>query len=266
VKNTFLDIEDDTATPPRRRTASLPPSLKLLEKVEEKLDMSPLENSSDVGSTEVGSGSLFQDDCSEEAVEPVPDVVVPRPPRTKLKSTSASFLGVQKKDTATTPAHPILQFIYSAIHSLASQLMASGYASKFDIVSQDDGYEVRLHLDNQLQVNNMERLQATAKKCLLSWAESTSNIYILGYCGTPFLPLNSSPGFIGTLSPLTKDERTTCWESFKWGSCGRGATCRWAHPDCLITVTLRICIDDSLYYQGFGYGAVSADAYYMQAM
>jgi len=273
VKNTFIDFADATEDEhglSKRRSSSLPRSMKILEK--EHLGDEPLllecdrgsdtdasaptpsnvgsscETFSDGGdSTEASSsGSLVAEDFPEP-----PAVQVPRQ-RTKLKVTSAAWC------PTLAPPMPVYQQvqdqiskeIYDAISEISSQLMAGGWVSDFSITEAGKGFEVHLALRNETQVQCMERSLTAVKQSLLSWAEtSPSNIYVLGYCSKPFLPLADGHGFIATLSPVKLKDEATCWEAYKWGSCTR-SPCRWKHPTRLVPVKMRVDIELPT-YQGY---------------
>jgi len=272
VRNTFIDLADVTEDEhglKKRRSSSLPRNMKLFEK-ESPADDEPLllkcgepgsdseaacaatpsnigsscETYSDGGdSTEASSGGLPAEDFPEP-----PAVEVPRQ-RTKLKVSSA----VWRPSMPVCRQDPISQEIYDAISAISKQLMAGGWISDFNIMDIGKGFEVRVALRNEPQVQCMERSLSAVKQSLLSWAEtSASNIYVLGYCSKPFLPLADGHGFIATLSPVAphrKDSDATCWESYKWGSCSR-APCRWKHPTRLVPVKMRVDIELPT-YQGY---------------
>mmetsp|Transcript_87948 Transcript_87948/g.155950 ORF Transcript_87948/g.155950 Transcript_87948/m.155950 type:complete len:308 (-) Transcript_87948:159-1082(-) len=263
VKNTFLDFmdEDRNMCGSTRRSSSLPPSLKLQEKAEEECDQgedsdltpttacvdrvgSCAEICSEADSTEASSGGSTDD--TSDVAHPVPEVLVPRP-RTKLKASSACYTPCQQRQPTSFPVCEVQDSaskeVYACLGQLAEMLLGNGDISNSKITTTE-GFNLTVNLNNPVQVQSMERMLTSAKTWLLSWAERTSNIYILGYCGKPFLPVRSGPGFIATLSPLPdSDYSSTCWQAFKWGSCSRALNCRWKHPKQMIPMTLRVEIE-----------------------
>jgi len=276
VRNTFIDFTDVTEDEHglnKRRSSSLPRSMKIFEKEyseDESLLLecgepgsdseaafaatatpsnigSSCETYSDGGdSTEASSGGLPAEDFPEP-----PAVEVPRQ-RTKLKVSSAMWYPSRAAAVPVYRQDTISQEIYDAISEISRQLMVGGWISDFNIMEIGKGFEVRVALRNESQVQCMERSLTAVKQSLLSWAEtSASNIYVLGYCSKPFLPLADGHGFIATLSPINSNRKDvdTCWEAYKWGSCSR-SPCRWKHPSRLVPVKMRVDIELPT-YQGY---------------
>jgi hypothetical protein len=86
------------------------------------------------------------------------------------------------------------------------------------------------------------RIAAIAKASLLETAARSQRVYVLGYEATPFVDDTFDVGFSGTLA-IASWQDYTCWETFRWGYCPRGCTCRWQHPARHEIQPIRVIID-----------------------
>lgn len=86
------------------------------------------------------------------------------------------------------------------------------------------------------------RIAAIAKASLLEAAARSQRVYVLGYEATPFVDDALDVGFSGTLA-IASWQDSTCWETFQWGYCPRGCTCRWQHPARHEIQPIRVIID-----------------------
>lgn len=85
--------------------------------------------------------------------------------------------------------------------------------------------------------NKDQALQAT-KDALMHAAESSENVYVMGYLQKPFTLTES--GFTGMLGGMY-DESSACWDIFTRGSCRRESICRWQHPVCQMAINVKVC-------------------------
>jgi hypothetical protein len=67
------------------------------------------------------------------------------------------------------------------------------------------------------------------KQAMLSAAEQSNSIYIIGYEASPFYALPTGVGFSAQLA-MVEDDASACWDLLATGHCRRGCNCRWQHP------------------------------------
>lgn len=73
----------------------------------------------------------------------------------------------------------------------------------------------------------MGQALSKAKQALLDSAEKSQNVYVMGYCSSPFMRTPS--GFFARLGFMSC-AREACWETFYYGCCGNIDTCKRQHP------------------------------------
>jgi len=84
--------------------------------------------------------------------------------------------------------------------------------------------------------NKDQALQA-AKDALMRGAETSENVYVMGYLQKPFTLTES--GFTGMLGGMY-DESRACWDVFTKGFCRRESICRWQHPVCQTAISVEV--------------------------
>lgn len=235
VRNTFIEIEEEEMPSAAKRTSSLPASFRLAQEDESPCTKKGLQlpflvprAGSSSRSTDGSSqdGALSDVDVSTEAPSELSSL---QPVRTCLRSCAKAWNPCEED--------PVLREIREGAETLRQAVMATGLAVSCEIVSDKNGGFEILAIATQDQA--LEGVLTMAKHTLLQWAESSSSIYVLGYCHRPFVPLLDGIGFVATMS-LMEDTSCCCWDAYKWGYCKRGQQCRWQHPRRLVPLSLRI--------------------------
>lgn len=233
VRNTFIEIEEEETHSAARRTSSMPASFRLTQ--DDSLYTKGLQlpfrrprGGSSARSTDDGSsqdGGLSDADVSTEAPSELSTL---QPARTGLRSCARAW-NPTEEDAA-------LREIREGVESMRQVIMATRLVLSCELVSSTNSFEI---LAMSAQDQSVESVMTMAKQSLLSWAETSSCIYVLGYCHRPFLPLTDGIGFVATMSVL-EDSSCCCWDAYKYGNCKRGQLCRWQHPRRMVPVSLRI--------------------------
>eukprot|EP00930_Biecheleria_cincta_P074496 TRINITY_DN61706_c0_g1_i1.p1 TRINITY_DN61706_c0_g1~~TRINITY_DN61706_c0_g1_i1.p1 ORF type:complete len:292 (+),score=67.27 TRINITY_DN61706_c0_g1_i1:179-1054(+) len=234
VRNTFIEVEEEETHSAAKRTSSLPASFRLTQdeplcmKKGLQLPFRPPRDGSSAGSTGDGSSQdegLSDVDVSTEAPSELSSL---QPVRTCLRSGARAWNPCEED--------AVLREIREGAESMRQAIMATGLVMSSNIVLDKNGFEI-LAMSTQDQA--LEGVLTMAKHSLLQWAETSSSIYVLGYCHRPFIPLPDGIGFVATMSVL-EDTSCCCWDAYKWGYCKRGQQCRWQHPRRLVPLSLRI--------------------------
>lgn len=237
VRNTFIEIEEEEGMhSAAKRTSSLPASFRLTQEDESLCTKKGLQlpfrtpragsSSRSTGDGSSQDGGLSDVDVSTEAPSELSSL---QPARTCLRSCAKAWSPCEEEDA-------VLREIREGAETLRQAVMATGLAMSCEIVSDKNGFEI-LAIATQDQA--LQGVLNMAKQSLLQWAESSSSIYVLGYCHRPFIPLPDGIGFVATMS-LMEDTSCCCWDAYKWGYCKRGQQCRWQHPRRLVPLSLRI--------------------------
>lgn len=142
-----------------------------------------------------------------------------------LKST-ASSIGEFKQDMANLAM------------AMTASLEECPYADKVEAFKDKDhqGWTVEVTPKEELK-SHKDYLLMLAKNIMFTVTERSNNAYIMGYAKQPFIP--TSRGFVAMIGDV-QDESATCWDLFSEGTCCRGCSCRWQHPECLMPVNVVV--------------------------
>lgn len=115
-------------------------------------------------------------------------------------------------------------------------LTANACAVSAEAVEGPHGWAIKVHVRAK-DLCHKEWLLLQAKEALLRAAERSDNVYVMGYRARPFV--STLPGFDAKLGAMVDTDKA-CWDVFAQGYCGRGASCRWQHPE--QTATLNVMV------------------------
>eukprot|EP00928_Gymnodinium_smaydae_P064489 TRINITY_DN47803_c0_g1_i1.p1 TRINITY_DN47803_c0_g1~~TRINITY_DN47803_c0_g1_i1.p1 ORF type:complete len:322 (-),score=81.18 TRINITY_DN47803_c0_g1_i1:27-992(-) len=271
--------EDDfMASPSLRRSASAPPVFKQTERQISELDglatnepvttpRCPTECSLQLCSTESTCALTDEDDTYPENDSGVSDTLsvvssseclalslvdlVAPPPRTALTSKakawspgSAKTLGADggfRPPPAPPPLAPAaIQQGFAGV-AAAAQLALERCAG-VERVAHDASPVAELSLRAVSQPQHPLQAQhtlAVAKQAMLSAAEQSNGVYVVGYEVQPFVPSASGLGF-GARLAYVEDEGAACWDFLARGFCNRCCACRWRHPSFITRVSVSL--------------------------
>eukprot|EP00930_Biecheleria_cincta_P011857 TRINITY_DN11499_c0_g1_i1.p1 TRINITY_DN11499_c0_g1~~TRINITY_DN11499_c0_g1_i1.p1 ORF type:complete len:312 (+),score=37.67 TRINITY_DN11499_c0_g1_i1:136-936(+) len=255
IKNTFLEIEEKK-TVPLRRSASLPPSVKLAS-FSERLrlptetykagsdsstvddSLSTQDSTQDPWDTDVCSVCTLSSDISDcSSVHP---------------SDSASNHGGRKPEVAAVSVPICLMAPTSVIHvrqapgpcdafqavALAA-LTALAAAVQPELSKTYFGWQVVVKLAAH-QMPLKDQLLSSAKAAILSASEHSACTYVVGYRMSPFM--DSPLGFSSLLAHVNRPAEA-CWDLLQWGCCDFEGSCRWRHPESRATLNIMVVPTD----------------------
>jgi hypothetical protein len=255
IKNTFIDILDETTPQLMKRSASAPatprgsgvsPSSSLADLWAGR--KSPATRSEVSTSSELDANSEFSDSCcgesmvsdSEGTIINLSELLPPpqAPPRTKLSAGAKAW--APKFHAASVKHMP------SDVQCKFAEIMAAAQASwmscpcvqQVGCVQRDPGWLLEATCQ-QTDLPNAQLILTLAKQALLDAAEKSQNVYILGYKKSPFESKVAGLGFSVQLA-IVEDETSACWDLLETGTCHRGCSCRWQHPTWQMPLTVLI--------------------------
>lgn len=252
VKNTFLDVVEDSITLPKR-SSSLPPSMRLgstgriepqprklwsdsLSEVDLSTEASEDDTSSEVGSSSNGdNASVSGSDMTAQRSEPTRLNVAARAWQPCLPDSSPS----EKRLVASAkpwkprvlpqlqPGTRLFGHHYEQVLTMFKTILATClWIDSVDVEETSDGFCIAVTIPVQ-HFHHKESVDKLAKAALLQAAERSDSIYMLGYQAKPFVTMPM--GFAALLAAVP-DEHTACWGMLQSGFCHYGHRCRWQHP------------------------------------
>jgi len=165
---------------------------------------------------------------------PAPPLVLPRlpepplvawpPPGTTLAPTVA--VPAMRCSSSMVPAPPnhLDQQFHNVVASAKAALEKTGIAQHVEVVEMTAGWRIVGTL-KQTDAWRKEQLCAQVKEALLSAAEASQSVYVLGYAWNPFQL--TERGFTAVLCNCSNTFQA-CWDVLKYGQCQR-ANCRGGH-------------------------------------
>eukprot|EP00930_Biecheleria_cincta_P011858 TRINITY_DN11499_c0_g1_i2.p1 TRINITY_DN11499_c0_g1~~TRINITY_DN11499_c0_g1_i2.p1 ORF type:complete len:267 (+),score=39.98 TRINITY_DN11499_c0_g1_i2:136-936(+) len=255
IKNTFVEIAEKGAVPPRR-SASLPPCIKLTSCSESlqlpdeayKADsdtstvvgsLSTRDSIQDLWDADVCSVCTLSSDTSDcSSVHP---------------SDSASNHGGRKPEV-TAASVPICLMAPTSIMQFRqapgpcdgfqavalAALTAFAAAAQPELIKTYFGWQVVVKLAAH-QMNLKDQLLSLAKAAILSASEQSAGTYVVGYRVSPFM--DSPLGFSSLLAHVNRPAEA-CWDLLQWGCCDFEGSCRWRHPESRATLNIMVVPTD----------------------
>jgi len=103
---------------------------------------------------------------------------------------------------------------------------------------KDQGWTIELTADWDVDLAvDKEHLANVAKNAIFNASSQTEHVYVMGYASKPFT--RKSDGFVTILGDM-QDESKVCWDLYSTGTCSRDCECRWAHPECLMSLNVVV--------------------------
>lgn len=223
VKNTFFCVQDlahQTEETSSRRRRSVPASLRLCSATK------PEDDKASVSTT---------DDRLEElsSRKSTASAETSRSGRSKLTSEAEAWEPSTGQDALF---QEFLQEASQIVMSAQAAVEADGRASFVQAMTSWEGMCLRIFVPRAC-----DDILEVAKAALLSAADLSSNTYVLGYGGNPFVL--QQHGFSASMGAL-RDESKACWETYRYGLCRRGCQCRWEHPPFVASVSVTVEVAD----------------------
>lgn len=236
IKNTFVELNEDTGAVLRRST-SLPPGYKFsAEEVFEQDSVSSNKERLDWASTvddvdTCTDGSSTSTSCEEG------EVSVPRltdlvrspdePTRLPLNLHAKSW---KPRPHCADPA--IMEF--ATVVSICLSLLRRTSALEWTVVRSSSGWSMVCVCDGAASLYS----DKTIRKAQAAVTEATrlsDTVFLLGHDAGCFLQTPGGAGFQATLALVDKSK--VCWDFLSKKHCPRGDCCRWEHKLPVKTVT-----------------------------
>jgi hypothetical protein len=106
-------------------------------------------------------------------------------------------------------------------------MLVPGVAS-VDVNYGAEGTLSTITIQSEPKLSTIGGVVAASKNVLLDAAANSETVYVMGYEAEPFKNLTSSS--YATMLVAMPCARSACWDTYQFGCCPRGKSCKWQHP------------------------------------
>jgi len=152
---------------------------------------------------------------------------------------------------AWRPAHGVQRCLTGHFHEAAAKIAAmvkdalveSPLIASTEAFGDVRGWTVTIRISAR-QMGAYEPILTCAKHLLLDSAAAFMGVQIIGHESRPF---KASPGgFSALLGAGVKGDPQACWDAFSKGSCLRGRSCKWRHPEMVMHIRIIVQVIEPL--------------------
>jgi len=162
------------------------------------------------------------------ALVPTPAPIVRTPLKTSSVATSQKLDSKAPLFTPSCKAFGDAQDVVASVRQLLT--LALGVANVEVQWPTSEGTLTTIAITLDQQVSTIESVITTAKRVILEAASNSQSVYVMGYEAEPFKIVDDSTFVLMLASLPATWHRSACWDTYQYGSCPRGKSCKWQHP------------------------------------